>query len=113
MARLFTSGLIGLFLVIGLSSGCATKGDPPAEIVYAVAYSPSKGNIISWRSQKNLVYTLLYRNEYDRKGTPFTPLARHSYIKGTGLEIKVVDHPPLREKRRYRVRTTVMGTPGG
>ena len=112
MARSFIAGVLGLIAVVGMS-GCATTPDPPAEVVWTVAYSPSKGNTITWRSQRNVAYTLLYRNEYDRKGTPYTPHPRYSYIKGTGQEIRIVDRPPLREKRRYRVQSTVMGKPGG
>ena len=105
------SGVVGLMLVIGLCGCATTEKKPLAEVVWTVAYSPSKGNAISWRTQKNVAYTLLYRNEYDRKGTSYVPHPRYSYILGTGREIRVHDRPPLREKRRYRVQTTVLRKP--
>lgn len=108
------------FLLLGASlllAGCLSSGGdqrviqaPPPMIgaPLMVAYSPT-GNVLEWQSKAGQTYTILYRDAFP-PSSEWRPLPRYRDISGTGAKVRVVDHPPTQQQRKYKLRPAFSGS---
>ena len=111
-ARVRLGILVPVLLTALTLGGCVSSNERPAALAktHLIVTRSPQGNRLQWQTQDHVVYTVLYRNEYDRNSR-WLPLPGYEYVQGTGAEKRLIDRPPIREKRRYRLQQVPLRKP--
>lgn len=88
-------------------AGCVTEEIAPEDVAVAASrlVVARSGSVVhlSWQSQSDLTYTLLFSDRRDARAR-WRPLPEASNLRGTGGPMNFTDQVPANQARYYRLQ---------